>query len=226
MVGRCNYQRTSHRIIQRTRRNRHRFATACRRGIELIASENFTSRPVMEALGSCLTNKYSEGQPVGAPNEMLIAPGCRHMPAAALAHCRQGGTASAPWYLRNVLHMTRMYCRAHRIAHDVLLLCTAQGARYYGGNENIDRIENLCKARALQAFHLSPEQWGVNVQPYSGRWALPLASWEGLGGKAGCCAISTGLPVLGGGRGGGRPLACHVGNVAAPCSSLLGHAEH
>jgi hypothetical protein len=35
-----------------------------RRGIELIASENFTSRPVMEALGSCLTNKYSEGQPV------------------------------------------------------------------------------------------------------------------------------------------------------------------
>lgn len=75
------------------------------RGIELIASENFTSRPVMEALGSCLTNKYSEGQP---------------------------------------------------------------GARYYGGNENIDRIENLCKARALQAFHLNPEQWGVNVQPYSG----------------------------------------------------------
>jgi hypothetical protein len=35
-----------------------------RRGIELIASENFTSRPVMEVLGSCLTNKYSEGQPV------------------------------------------------------------------------------------------------------------------------------------------------------------------
>ena len=35
-----------------------------RHGIELIASENFTSRPVMEVLGSCLTNKYSEGQPV------------------------------------------------------------------------------------------------------------------------------------------------------------------
>mmetsp|Transcript_230 Transcript_230/g.553 ORF Transcript_230/g.553 Transcript_230/m.553 type:complete len:469 (+) Transcript_230:85-1491(+) len=32
-------------------------------GIELIASENFTSRAVMEVLGSCLTNKYSEGQP-------------------------------------------------------------------------------------------------------------------------------------------------------------------
>jgi RpiB/LacA/LacB family sugar-phosphate isomerase len=31
--------------------------------IELIASENFTSRAVMEAQGSCLTNKYAEGYP-------------------------------------------------------------------------------------------------------------------------------------------------------------------
>ena len=77
-----------------------------RKGIELIASENFTSMPVIEALGSCLTNKYSEGQP---------------------------------------------------------------GARYYGGNDNIDKIENLCKARALEAFHLDPQSWTVNVQPYSGR---------------------------------------------------------
>lgn len=77
-----------------------------RKGIELIASENFTSAPVMQALGSCMTNKYSEGQP---------------------------------------------------------------GARYYGGNENIDRMENLCKARALQAYRLDPSAWGVNVQPYSGR---------------------------------------------------------
>lgn len=30
-------------------------------GLELIASENFVSRAVREALGSCLTNKYSEG---------------------------------------------------------------------------------------------------------------------------------------------------------------------
>lgn len=75
------------------------------KGIELIASENFTSLPVIEALGSCLTNKYSEGQP---------------------------------------------------------------GARYYGGNENIDRIELLCKKRALEAYRLNPENWGVNVQPYSG----------------------------------------------------------
>jgi glycine hydroxymethyltransferase len=32
-------------------------------GIELIASENFTSRAVMEAVGSTLTNKYAEGYP-------------------------------------------------------------------------------------------------------------------------------------------------------------------
>lgn len=33
------------------------------RSLALIASENFTSRAVMEAVGSCLTNKYSEGLP-------------------------------------------------------------------------------------------------------------------------------------------------------------------
>merc|ERR1719293_136743 len=75
------------------------------RCIELIASENFTSKAVLECLGSVLTNKYSEGQP---------------------------------------------------------------GARYYGGNEVIDKIENLCKQRALKAFSLNEKEWGVNVQPYSG----------------------------------------------------------
>lgn len=34
--------------------------TSC---LELIASENFTSKAVMEAMGSCLCNKYSEGYP-------------------------------------------------------------------------------------------------------------------------------------------------------------------
>jgi glycine hydroxymethyltransferase len=34
-----------------------------RRGIELIASENFTSQAVLDAMGSCLTNKYAEGYP-------------------------------------------------------------------------------------------------------------------------------------------------------------------
>lgn len=73
--------------------------------IELIASENVTSKPVLECLGSVLTNKYSEGYP---------------------------------------------------------------GKRYYGGNEVIDKIENLCKERALEAFNLDKEVWSVNVQPYSG----------------------------------------------------------
>lgn len=74
------------------------------RGIELIASENFVCRAVMEALGSHLTNKYSEGLP---------------------------------------------------------------GARYYTGNQHIDQIENLCIERALKAFDLDSDKWGVNVQPYS-----------------------------------------------------------
>jgi len=34
-----------------------------RNGIELIASENFTSQAVIDAMGSCLTNKYAEGYP-------------------------------------------------------------------------------------------------------------------------------------------------------------------
>jgi glycine hydroxymethyltransferase len=32
-------------------------------GLELIASENFVSKQVMEAMGSVLTNKYAEGLP-------------------------------------------------------------------------------------------------------------------------------------------------------------------
>ena len=63
-----------------------------RSSLVLIASENFTSRAVLDALGSVLSNKYSEGYP---------------------------------------------------------------GARYYGGNENIDKVELLCQERALNAFHLN-----------------------------------------------------------------------
>ena len=70
-------------------------------GIELIPSENYTSAAVLEACGSILTNKYSEGYP---------------------------------------------------------------GKRYYGGQENIDRIENLAIDRAKQLFGAEH----ANVQPYSG----------------------------------------------------------
>merc|ERR1711966_291742 len=75
------------------------------KGLELIPSENFTSKSVMDAVGSIMTNKYSEGYP---------------------------------------------------------------GARYYGGNEFIDQAELLCQERALEAFHVTPDKWGVNVQPMSG----------------------------------------------------------
>ncbi len=37
--------------------------TRQREGLELIASENFTSAAVLQAMGSCLTNKYAEGYP-------------------------------------------------------------------------------------------------------------------------------------------------------------------
>ncbi|HEY4499285.1 MAG TPA: serine hydroxymethyltransferase, partial [Candidatus Paceibacterota bacterium] len=73
--------------------------------INLIASENYVSKDVLEALGSELTNKYAEGYP---------------------------------------------------------------GARYYGGNEVIDKVESLCRERALKLFGLSPDVWGVNVQALSG----------------------------------------------------------
>lgn len=41
-------------------------------------------------------------------------------------------------------------------------------ARYYGGNEVVDKIESLCQKRALKAFKLSEKDWSVNVQPLSG----------------------------------------------------------
>lgn len=39
-------------------------------GLELIASENLTSKAVMQCLGSALTNKYSEGY----PGKSLLSP--------------------------------------------------------------------------------------------------------------------------------------------------------
>lgn len=41
-------------------------------------------------------------------------------------------------------------------------------ARYYAGNKIIDKIENLCKSRALKLFELSKDEWDTNVQAYSG----------------------------------------------------------
>lgn len=52
-------------------------------GLEMIASENFTSKNVIKALGSCLTNKYSEGY----PNKRYYG-GCKHMDKIELL-CQQ-----------------------------------------------------------------------------------------------------------------------------------------
>jgi len=42
------------------------------------------------------------------------------------------------------------------------------GQRYYGGTQVVDKIELLCQQRALDTYHLDPQEWGCNVQPYSG----------------------------------------------------------
>lgn len=58
------------------------------------------------------------------------------------------------------------------------------GMRYYGGNEVIDKIETLCKKRALELYNLDPEVWDVNVQALSGTCAN-LSVYTGLIGKDG-----------------------------------------
>ena len=73
--------------------------------INLIPSENYVSKDVLEALGSIFDNKYAEGYP---------------------------------------------------------------HARYYGGQENTDKLELLCQQRALKLFGLKEKDWAVNVQPLSG----------------------------------------------------------
>ncbi|MFM7767577.1 MAG: serine hydroxymethyltransferase, partial [Bacteroidota bacterium] len=60
---------TTHNTLEKTKRDSAVFSLIRkelkrqRHGIELIASENFVSDQVMEAMGSCLTNKYAEGLP-------------------------------------------------------------------------------------------------------------------------------------------------------------------
>ncbi|CAD8184655.1 unnamed protein product [Paramecium octaurelia] len=54
-----------------------------------------------------------------------------------------------------------------------------QGSKYAPQVENYDEIEKLCQERALKAFQLDPEQWGVNAQMGSGSSAN-LAIFLGL----------------------------------------------
>ena len=65
-----HYRYDEHRHVAHARRDRSRDRRAIRdelhrqnTGLELIASENFVSRAVLEAAGSVLTNKYAEGYP-------------------------------------------------------------------------------------------------------------------------------------------------------------------
>src|SRR3989338_4810206 len=67
-------------------------------------------------------------------------------------------------------------------------------ARYYGGNIIIDKVEELCKKRALKLFKLNPAEWHANVQPLSGSPAN-LAVYSALvpiGGKIMGLLLSSG----------------------------------
>ncbi|MEK7572318.1 MAG: serine hydroxymethyltransferase [Patescibacteria group bacterium] len=68
------------------------------------------------------------------------------------------------------------------------------GRRYYGGNQVIDKVENLAIARALKLFKLKGTDWHVNVQPLSGSPAnfAVYSALVPLGGKIMGMKLSSG----------------------------------
>ena len=132
-------------------------------GLELIPSENYVSAAVLEAMGSVLTNKYSEGYPSfeGVP-----------------------GWDEA------------------KISEDIL-----PNYRYYGGQDNIDRIERLAIDRACRLFHADH----ANVQPHSGAQANNAVYYAWL--EPGDTVLGMSLPA-GGHLTHGAPvtLSAHIYN--------------
>ena len=72
--------------------------------VELIASENFVSENVMKAVGSCLTNKYSEGYPAQHPsgNRGRFYGACQYLDELEEYCCRQWQTVFQTDYHVNV----------------------------------------------------------------------------------------------------------------------------
>lgn len=132
-------------------------------GLELIPSENCVSAAVLEAMGSILTNKYSEGYPnfEGVPG----------------------------W-------------DEDKIATEIM-----PNYRYYGGQENIDRIERLAIDRACRLFHADH----ANVQPHSGAQANNAVYYAWL--EPGDTVLGMSLPA-GGHLTHGAPvtLSAHIYN--------------
>ena len=133
--------------------------------------------PVMEALGSCMTNKYSE---VRWRREKIRRPNPKKKRSKISKKGENAATSSTSDLLCLLSSLplspsfSRLLFSSERKqpplpTHPRSLHPQGQpNARYYGGNENVDRLELLCKERALRAFNLDPAAWGVNVQPYSG----------------------------------------------------------
>ena len=72
--------------------------------VELIASENFVSENVMKAVGSCLTNKYSEGYPAQRPsgNRGRFYGGCQYVDELEEYCCHQWQAVFQTDYYVNV----------------------------------------------------------------------------------------------------------------------------
>lgn len=126
-------------------------------GLELIPSENYVSPAVLQAMGSILTNKYSEGYPY------FNGIGC--------------GRADDPDFKE---------WSEDQIAEQIL-----PNYRYYGGQENVDRIERLAIDRACRLFHADH----ANVQPHSGAQANTAVYYAWL--EPGDTVLGMSLPAGG-----------------------------